>query len=94
MLPTGKRDKATALQAIMYTIWLILVSVFPVTGLTGSLQLSIVGAIVVGLLGFMMLYYAVMLYKKMDNIAARKLMLSSVLYITLIQVVYVIDKFI
>jgi protoheme IX farnesyltransferase len=94
MLPTGKRDKATALQVIMYTIWLILVSVFPVTGLTGSLQLSIVGAIVVGLLGLMMLYYAVMLYKKMDNIAARKLMLSSVLYITLIQVVYVIDKFI
>lgn len=93
MLPTGKKDKATALQAIMYTIWLIIASVFPVTGLTGKLHLSVIGAVVVGLLGFMMLYHAVLLYQRMDNISARKLMLSSVVYITLIQVVYVIDKF-
>jgi len=34
------------------------------------------------------------LYKKMTEKAAKQLMLSSVLYITLIQIVYVIDKFI
>ena len=41
-----------------------------------------------------MLYYAIQLYKKMTEKAAKQLMLASVLYITLIQIVYVVDKFI
>jgi len=94
MLPTGKRDKATAMQTILYTVWTILVSIIPVFGFTGELQLTIVGAIVVFLLGLVMLYYAVQLFKKMTAVAARQLMLASVLYITLVQVIYVLDKFI
>ncbi|MBT8266567.1 MAG: heme o synthase [Bacteroidia bacterium] len=94
MLPTGKRDKATAVQAILYTVWTIIVSVIPVLGFTGELRLTIVGAIIVFLVGLVMLYYAIQLFKKMTEKAARQLMLASVLYITLIQIVYVLDKFI
>ncbi len=94
MLPTGKRDKATAMQTILYTVWTILVSIIPVFGFTGKLQLTIVGAIIVFLLGLGMLYYAIRLFKKMTALAARQLMLASVLYITLVQVIYVLDKFI
>ncbi len=94
MLPTGKKNKATALQIIMYTIWLILVSVFPATGLTGALSLSIPAAIIVFVIGIGLLYYGVQLYKKMDDKAAKTLMLASVAYITLIQIVFVVDKFI
>jgi len=94
MLPTGKRDKATAVQTILYTVWTILVSIIPVFGFTGKLHLTIVGAVIVFLLGLVMLYYAVQLFKKMTAVAARQLMLASVLYITLVQIVYVLDKFI
>ena len=94
MLPTGKQDKGTAVQIIMYTIWTILVSIIPVFGFTGSLHLSIVAAIIVFLLGLGMLFYAIQLFKKMTEKAARQLMLASVSYITLVQIVYVIDKFI
>ncbi|VAV85623.1 Heme O synthase, protoheme IX farnesyltransferase COX10-CtaB [hydrothermal vent metagenome] len=94
MLPTGKRDKGTAVQTILYTIWTIIVSIIPVFGFTGSLHLTILGAIIVFLLGLVMLYYAVQLYKKMTTVAARQLMLASVLYITLVQIIYVLDKFI
>ncbi|MBD3863974.1 heme o synthase [Olleya marilimosa] len=94
MLPTGKQDKGTAVQIILYTVWTILVSIVPVFGVTGQLKLSIVAAIIVLSLGLVMLYYAIQLYKKMTEKAAKQLMLSSVLYITLIQIVYVIDKFI
>jgi heme o synthase len=94
MLPTGKRDKGTAVQTILYTVWTIIVSIIPVFGFTGSLHLTIVGAIIVFLLGLVMLYYAVQLYKKMTAVAARQLMLASVLYITLVQIIYVLDKFI
>lgn len=94
MLPTGRKDKKTALQTILYTVWLILASLIPVTGFTGELKLSAVSAVVVFLLGLWMLVYAVKLYKQMDSAAAKKLMLVSVLYISLLQVIYVLDKFI
>ena len=94
MLPTGKQDKGTAVQIIMYTVWTLLVSIIPVLGFTGDLKLSIVGAIVVFGLGMFMLYYALELFKKRTEKSARQLMLASVSYITLLQIVYVIDKFI
>lgn len=93
MLPTGKRDNTTASQIILYTIWTILASIIPVFGFTGALQLSIISAVIVFLLGLGMLYFAILLYQRRDNKTARQLMLASVSYITLVQIVYVIDKF-
>ncbi|WP_400072119.1 heme o synthase [Zobellia russellii] len=94
MLPTGKKDKGTALQIIMYTIWMLVISIVPVFGFTGRLELSIPAAIIIFLMGMVMLVFAFLLYEKRDNVTARKLMLASVSYITLMQVVYVVDKFI
>ena len=94
MLPTKKRDKGTAIQIITYTIWTILASILPVFGITGTLKLSVVGAIVMLLFGLVMLYFAILLFKKMTAKAAKQLMLASVSYITLLQIVYVLDKFI
>ena len=94
MLPTGKRDSGTAFQIILYTIWMIVISVVPVFGFTGRLHLSIPAAVLVLLAGLVMLFFAMRLYEKRDNTAARKLMLASVTYISLIQIIYVVDKFI
>jgi protoheme IX farnesyltransferase len=93
MLPTGKKDKKTALQIILYTFWTILASVIPAFGFTGHLFLSIPAVIFVVLLGIWMLFYAFKLHNAMDSKAARKLMLVSVSYISLLQIVYVVDKF-
>ncbi|WP_299891374.1 heme o synthase [uncultured Lacinutrix sp.] len=94
MLPTGKQDKGTAVQTISYTVWTILVSIVPVFGVTGQLKLTIVSAVIVFGAGLFMLYYAIQLFKKMTEKSAKQLMLASVSYITFIQIVYVIDKFI
>lgn len=94
MLPTGKRDKGTATQIIVYTIWTVLVSVIPVFGFTGDLKLSIVAAVIVFAIGLVMIYYALQLFQKRTVLAARHLMLASVIYITLLQIIYVADKFI
>lgn len=93
MLPTGKKDKGTALQVILYTVWLILASLLPVFGYTGRLYVTFPTAVIVFLLGLWMLFYAVKLYKERTAKAARTLMLVSVSYITLLQLVYIIDKF-
>lgn len=94
MLPTRKRDKGTAVQIIMYCVWTLLASLLPVFSFTGALQLSVIGAVVVAILGLGMVYFGVRLFQKMTNKAAKQLMLASVSYITLLQIVYVIDKFI
>ncbi|MFV8440951.1 heme o synthase [Flavobacterium sp. LB2P44] len=93
MLPTGKKDKGTALQIILYTVWLILASLLPVLGYTGRLYITPIAAIVVFLLGLWMLFYSIRLYKLRTAKAARTLMLVSVSYITLLQLVYIVDKF-
>lgn len=94
MLPTGKRDNKTVIQIILYTFWLLVASILPVFGFTGELQLSVVAAVIVFLLGCWMLFYAIQLYRNKETKTAKKLMLVSVTYITLLQIIYVIDKFV
>ncbi|MGO2403119.1 MAG: heme o synthase [Mesonia sp.] len=94
MLPTGKRDKGTAVQIILYTIWTIAVSLIPVFGVTGRLYLTPVSGVLILVLGLGMLYYAYKLYQNRDEISAKKLMFASVSYITLLQIIYVLDKYI
>jgi heme o synthase len=93
MLPTGKKDKGTALQVILYTVWLIIASLLPVLGYTGQLLISPIAAVLVFLLGLWMLFYAVRLYQLRTAKSARTLMLVSVSYISLLQIVYIVDKF-
>ena len=93
MLPTLKKDRTTALQIILYTIWMIAMSIMPVFGFTGRLVLTVPAALIILALGLIMLFFALRLYTKRDNKSARALMLASVTYISLIQIGYVIDKF-
>ena len=93
MLPMNTKDKGAVKQIILYTAIMILVSIIPVLKLSGAFYFHPITAIIVAILGFIMLYYALKLHKSEENLDARKLMLASVLYITLVQIVYVIDKF-
>ncbi|WP_262913883.1 heme o synthase [Aequorivita vitellina] len=93
MLPNGKRDKGTAIQVILYSIWTVLVSLIPVLGITGKLYVTPISAGLIGVLGIGLLYYAIKLYKEKTSVAAKQLMLASVSYITLLQIIYVADKF-
>jgi protoheme IX farnesyltransferase len=93
MLPTGKKDKGTSLQIILYSVWLMIASLLPALGYTGRLFISPVASVLVLCLGLWMLLYSVRLYQIKTAKAARTLMLVSVSYITLLQLVYIFDKF-
>lgn len=93
MLPMNTKDKGAVKQIIFYTIIMILISIAPVLRVSGDFYIYPLTAVIIALLGLLMLYYAIQLHKSEQNIDARKLMLSSVLYITAVQVVYVVDKF-
>ena len=93
LMPMGKKDKLAVKQIIFYTFIMIVVSIIPVLGMTGALKIHWSTAVLVLLAGLVMLYYAYRLYKEQSDKQARNLMLASVLYITLIQIFYVIDKY-
>lgn len=93
MLPMNTKDKRAVKQIIFYTVVMILVSIAPVLRMSGDFYIYPITAVIVALLGVVMLYYALQLHKSEQNTDARKLMLSSVLYITVVQIIYVVDKF-
>ena len=93
MLPTGKKDNSTALQTVLYSFWLLVASLLPALGYTGRLFISPIAAILVFLLGVWMIFYAIKLYQLRTTKAARTLMLVSVSYISLLQIIYIVDKF-
>ena len=94
MLPTGNPDRATAFQIVFYTFWTIIISITPYTQYSGSLTLSLGAFICLVLVGLYFLYYTLILMQKKSKEAAKKLMYASILYISLLQVIYVIDKWI
>lgn len=94
MLPTGKQDRATALQTVLYTVWTVLASLIPVLGVTGKFYLTPVSAVLVFVVGLWFFKNSYKLFKERSQAAARRLILVSVGYLTLIQLVYVFDKFI
>lgn len=91
LLPTKKedgRDKSTALQTVFYAAILVPMSILPYTmGVSGWIACS-----VMLVMGIMYLCYALNLYRRCNDQAARKLMFASFAYLPIVLIVLVIDK--
>ena len=94
MLPTGNPDRATAFQIVFYTLWTVIISITPFTQYSGDLSLSVGALVGLILIGVYFLYHAIVLMQKRTEEAAKKLMYASITYISLLQIIYVIDKWI
>jgi protoheme IX farnesyltransferase len=89
LLPSpGGKDKSSAMQAFVYAMFLIPISLLPFYfGVTG-----VVSAIIAIILGAYYAYYAFKLYKTVDDKAATKLMFASFVYLPVVQVALWLDK--
>ena len=87
MLPSsGGRDKKSALQIVIYTVLLILVSMAPVYyGITGPKSLLFILP-----MSLFMLFKARALFQSLEVADARKLLLASLLYTPIIFLGYII----
>ena len=94
MLPSGKRDDSTAFQIVFYTIWMILVSTLPYFSFTGEFTISFYSLILILVSGCFMLFQAIRLMKYKDKQNAIRLMYTSIFYLSFIQIIFVVDKFI
>ena len=92
MLPTGRKDKSTTFQIIFYSFWAIIMSIVPYFNVTEDLSLSTYGLVIVLMLGMFLLFYSFQLFKTSTTQNAKVLMYVSILYLTLVQIVYLIDN--
>ena len=93
MMFGGKKGKYPALIGVITAILMTFISVIPFLLEIPLLSLSIYAAVTVFLLGVWFIFKTVKLYRKCDDLTARSLMLSSFAYLPLMQIVYVLDKF-
>ena len=93
MLFGGKKSKYPALIAVLTSVIMTIVSVLPFF-YTNQLNLSVFAFFLILMLGIWFTLKSVKLYKSLDDISARNLMLSSFIYLPIMQILYVIDRFI
>lgn len=89
LLPSGgQKDLNTAIQIMIYTLFLIPLGLLPATfGITG-----INSAIVVTICGVLFLAQTFSLMKSGDRKSALKIMFGSFLYLPIVQIAYLLDK--
>lgn len=89
MLPSlGGRDKSSAFQILVYTLFLLPISLLPVL----FKMSGIFSAVIITLSGFYFAYQAYVLYKECSVEAARKLMFGSFIYLPVVQLAVMIGK--
>lgn len=87
LLPTGERDKGSALQTVLYSLALIPVGLMPFAmGVTGLWS-----AIVVTLASVYMFQRAWLLYRRLEMKEAKALMMASFIYLPLVQIALAIN---
>ena len=90
MLP-GQKDKATAFKALIYILF---DTTFCLTffSFTGDLKLSLLAALLAAILGLWFLTKSLILFRTLNDKDAKKLMYSSIIYLPMLQLIYIIDK--
>ena len=93
MMFGGEKGKYPAFIGVITAILMTFISVTPFLVEIPLLSLSIYGAVTVFLLGAWFTSKSLKLYQGCDDLTARTLMLSSFAYLPLIQIAYILDKF-
>ena len=94
MLFGGKKSTYPALISVITSLVMMIISIIPFFWKQIDLQLSFEAFAIILIIGLWFTYKSVVLFKKLDDESARKLMLASFLYLPIMQVIYIIDKYI
>ena len=91
MMIGGQKGKKSAMVAVICSIFMIICSVIPYY--VEGLRMSELSIIIMLILGFWFTYKSILLYKNLDDYSAKKLMLSSFVYLPLMQIILVLTKY-
>ncbi len=93
LLPFNEgRTRRTAFQILLYSLFLIPVSLLPWALPIAQPMTGNFAAVITALAGLVMSYYALRLWRSCDTADARKVMFTSFFYLPIVQLAYVLDK--
>jgi len=94
MMYGGKKGIYPALLAFITSIFMTIVSVLPFFFNMDGINLSFPSFIMILLIGLWFTYNSYKLLQQVNDSSAKKLMLSSLIYLPFMQIVYVLDKWV
>lgn len=94
MLFGGKKGTYPALIAIITSIGMVMLSVVPFFWNVSGLNLSVYSFILILGLGCWFIYKTIQLYQNTSDAQAKELMIASIIYLPIFQIIYIIDRFI
>ena len=94
MLFGGKKGTYPALLAIITSIGMVMLSVVPFFWNVSGLNLSVYSFILILGLGCWFVYKTIQLYQNTSDAQAKELMIASIIYLPIFQIIYIIDRFV
>ena len=93
MMIGKEKGKLATTIAVLAAFVMTIVSAAPYFLLIEGLSLSFVACILIVILGLFFTYRSVQLFHQQSDSAAKKVLLSSYMYLPLMQLIYVLDKY-
>ena len=93
MMIGKEKGKLATTIAVLAAFVMTIVSVVPFFPIIEGLSLSLVACILIVILGLFFTYRSVQLFHQQSDSAAKKVLLSSYMYLPLMQLIYVLDKY-
>lgn len=93
MMLGGQKGRYPAIISICTSLLMTLFSVVPFFWEQSQLSLSLPSAILMFILGIWFTWQSVRLYQSVSDESAKNLMLSSFIYLPLMQIIFIADKF-
>ncbi len=93
MMFGGDKGKIASTICFVSALLTLAISITPYFFVIPDLSLSIISLLILIFLGCWFVYKAIILHRKLDDQSARDLMKSSFIYLPLLQIVYILDKF-
>ena len=93
MMFGGEKGRYSAFISIISSILMVILTIIPFVCVIKGFNLTLISFVSVLLLGLWFTFKSVMLYKNLDEISAKRLMISSLIYLPVLQIIYVLDKY-
>lgn len=94
MMFGGKKSQYPAIISICTSVIMTFLSVVPYFWEQNQLSLSLPAAILIFILGLWFTWQSIKLYRSVSDESAKKLMISSFIYLPLMQIIFIADKYI
>tara|TARA_A100001037_G_C15105433_1_gene616199 strand:+ start:219 stop:1091 length:873 start_codon:yes stop_codon:yes gene_type:complete len=90
---TNKKFSTSSLIALIFSVFMTAVSITPWLFIIKSIDLSSLFALIIFTLGLYFTFITMQLFLKGDKINAKKILISSYIYLPLVQILYILDKY-